>query len=142
VPKLKIPAPGLPKLWVLPMKTRKDPRHKTRVEAVKLLFEKSFGTQKEAAKGSLTQKVLAKKRAIDAKIKKYAPAWPIEQIAPVDLAVLRLAIYELLYKEPKEPYKVIIDEAVEIAKEYGSGASGSFVNGVLGTIMKSNGRLQ
>ena len=70
-------------------------------------------------------------------IAQNAPAWPIEQINPVDLATLRLAIYELLYKKKKEPYKVIIDEAVEIAKDYGTETSGSFINGVLGAIVKS-----
>ena len=56
---------------------------------------------------------------------------------PTELAALRLAIWELIFKKQKEPYKVIIDEAVEIAKEYGSETSGSFVNGVLGSIVKA-----
>ncbi|MBI3342438.1 hypothetical protein HY024_04930 [Candidatus Curtissbacteria bacterium] len=74
---------------------------------------------------------------MDGLIAKNAPAWPLGQIAPIDLAILRLAVYELVYKTDKEPYKVIVDEAVEIAKEYGNEKSGSFVNGVLGSIIKS-----
>lgn len=70
-------------------------------------------------------------------ITKSAPAWPIEQISPIDLAILRLSIYELVFSEKKEPYKVVVDEAVEIAKEYGNESSGAFVNGVLGSIIKS-----
>ena len=58
--------------------------------------------------------------------------WPIEKINRIDLAILHLSIYELLNE--KTPPKVVIDEAVELAKEFGSEASGSFVNGVLGTV--------
>lgn len=81
---------------------------------------------------------MANLKGIDREITKNATAWPLSQIAPMDLAILRLAIYELLYKDKKEPYKVIIDEAVEIAKEYGNQSSASFVNGVLGTVVKSH----
>lgn len=70
-------------------------------------------------------------------ISKNAPVWPIAQIAPIDLATLRLSIWELLYKKNKEPYKVVVDEAIEIAKEYGSESSPKFINGVLGSIIKS-----
>ena len=70
--------------------------------------------------------------AIDQKIEKAAPSWPIDKINRIDLAVLRFAIFEFM--EKKVPQKVVIDEAVEIAKEYGSENSSSFVNGVLGTI--------
>lgn len=118
------------------MKRKSDPRHQARTTAVKRLFAQSFGSGKPP-KDSPAWQVLAKQKAIDAVIAKNAPAWPLEQIAPVDLATLRLAIWELLYKKPKEPYKVIIDEAIEIAKEFGSETSGSFVNGVLGSIIKS-----
>ena len=73
---------------------------------------------------------------IDKIIEKAAPQWPINQISPVDLATLRLAIWELKFKKKKEPYKVIIDEAVEIAKEFGTNKSPNFINGVLGSVMK------
>lgn len=121
------------------MKKKSDPRHVARVKAVKKLFEKHFRQEAQIKTESLAAKVLAKQKEIDQKIKRNAPAWPIEQIAPVDTAILRLAIYELLYKDKKEPYKVIIDEAVEIAKEYGSQSSAAFVNGVLGAIVKLEG---
>ena len=68
-------------------------------------------------------------------IAKAAPEWPIEKLNKSDLAILRLAVYELTI-EKKEPVKVIIDEAIELAKELGSENSSSFVNGVLGTIVK------
>ena len=117
------------------MKTKSDPRHQNRVATVKELFAWHF--KRETETSTLAQKVLEHLKEIDKIIGKNAPAWPVAQIAPIDLAVLRLAIYELLFKEKKEPYKVVIDEAVEIAKEYGSQTSGSFINGVLGSIVKS-----
>lgn len=73
--------------------------------------------------------------SVDEKIQNAAPEWPIRQIAKIDLAVLRLAVAELVSK--KEPPKVVIDEAVELAKEFGNDNSPKFVNGVLGTILKS-----
>lgn len=118
------------------MKLKSDPRHKSRVVAVKNLFEVSFRPKAQVL-SPLVGEVVAKRHEINRLLKKYAPAWPIEQIAPIDLAILRLAIYELLFKTEKEPYKVVIDEAVEIAKEFGSARSASFINGVLGSIVKA-----
>lgn len=117
------------------MKKKDDPRHKAREKTIKALFARSF---ESIGPIEDTQAVLVEERKeeIDKKISQFAPAWPIEQIAPVDLAILRLAIWELLFKNKKEPYKVVIDEAVELGKEYGSESSPSFINGVLGTIMK------
>ena len=119
------------------MKAKRDPRHITRVSAFKSLFGSYFSKGKFDKQTTLPGRVLGKKVYIDRLIKKNAPAWPIGQISPADLAILRLAIYELVYKDPKEPYKVIVNEAVEIAKEYGDKNSGSFINGVLGSIIKS-----
>lgn len=115
------------------MKTAKDPRHKTRRKAIKILFAESFTPQSKP--GLLVSDILSKSAEIDKKIEKAAPAWPIEKLNKIDLAILRLAVYEI--EEHKTPPKVIIDEAVELAKEYGGENSPSFVNGVLGTIYKS-----
>lgn len=123
------------------MKRRDDPRHEARVEALKTLFEKSFRSQTSLEAGSVAEQVFKNRQKIDRLIKKTAPAWPINQIAPLDLNILRLATWELLYKDKKEPYKAIVDEAVEIAKEYGSDTSAGFVNGVLGSIIKENIRV-
>lgn len=76
---------------------------------------------------------------IDAKILEVAPDWPIEQIASVDKAVLRLSIYELLFVREIPP-KVAINEAVELAKTFGGENSSKFVNGVLGTIYRDSDR--
>ena len=117
------------------MKTAKDPRHQKRRETVKALFAESFTHQPKLPKKA--QKIMVSAVEIDKKIYKSAPAWPIEKLNKIDLAILRLAVYELESK--KTPPKVVIDEAVELAKEFGSEASSSFINGVLGTIYKGKG---
>lgn len=114
------------------MKTSKDPRHLKRQKAVKQLFAESFTHQTNL--NTLVDKVLSKKEEIDKKIKKAAPTWPVDKLNKIDLAILRLALYEL--ENEKTPPKVVIDEAIELAKEFGSDASPSFINGVLGTIYK------
>jgi len=116
------------------MKTALDPRHLKREKAIKKLFSHSFSQTK--SKNQLVKKIVGKKKQIDKIIAKSAPEWPIEQINRIDLAILRLAVYELVVKS-EEPPKVIIDEAVELAKKYGGEKSPSFVNGVLGTVYRS-----
>jgi len=76
-------------------------------------------------------------KELDAIIVKAAPEWPLEQIAIVDRNALRIGLYELIYADPEEvPPKVAINEAIEIAKNYGGPNSGKFINGVLGTVYK------
>lgn len=72
---------------------------------------------------------------IDGLIQKYAPQWPIEQLTAVDRNVLRLGVHELVFSE-NIPSKVAINEAIELAKTFGSESSGKFINGVLGAIYK------
>lgn len=105
------------------MKTARDPRHLKRREAVKILFAESFTKQERLP--TLVKKILSKKTKIDKKIYKAAPTWPVDKLNKIDLAILRLAIYEL--ENEKTPPKVVIDEAVELAKEFGSESSPSFV---------------
>ena len=81
----------------------------------------------------LVDGVLAHLDEIDAAIQRAAPEWPISQMARIDKNVLRLAIFEILYNN-SVPAKVAINEAVELAKYFGSDTSSRFVNGVLGTI--------
>jgi len=76
---------------------------------------------------------------IDDIISKAAPEWPVEQIAYIDKAILRISIYELMFKKDVPP-KVVINEAVELAKAYGSESSSKFVNGVLGTLFRDDPR--
>ena len=85
----------------------------------------------------LVSGVMENQEAIDKIIEPAAPEWPIEQIALVDLEVLRLGIYELLFTKGVPP-KVAINEAVELAKAFGGENSSKFVNGVLGTVYRSS----
>lgn len=115
------------------MKTANDPRHQKRITRMQQLFSYSFHTP------SITQEIkpiIQSLDKVDAHIQKAAPEWPLSKIAKIDLAILRLAVWELVY-ETKTPPKVIIDEAVELGKSFGNEHSGKFINGVLGTIVKS-----
>jgi N utilization substance protein B len=97
------------------------------------LFAYSFDTRQITPD---IQDVVVALPVIDEKIRVAAPEWPIDKIAKIDLAVLRLAVFELT-TDKKEPPKVVIDEAIELSKEFGNEHSSKFINGVLGTILKS-----
>jgi len=112
------------------MKTAHDPRHLKRRETVKFLFAEDYTHQPNL--NETAKKVISNLPEIDEQIQKAATAWPVDKLNRIDLAILRLAIYEM--ENEKTPPKVVIDEAVELAKEFGAEASPSFVNGVLGTI--------
>lgn len=74
---------------------------------------------------------------IDTIIKKAAPEWPLEKIAIIDRNILRIGLYELLFANPDEvPPKVAINEAIELAKNYGGPNAARFINGVMGTIYR------
>lgn len=83
---------------------------------------------------SLLQGVVEHRSVLDAAIEEHAPGWPLSQVAPIDASILRLAVYEILYGD--SPQKVAINEAVELAKRYGTDSSPRFVNGVLGAIVR------
>jgi N utilization substance protein B len=76
-----------------------------------------------------------KQSMIDIYIEKYAKEWTVDRMSKVDLAILRLAMFEILYREDI-PYSVSINEAVELAKKYSSEKSSSFINGILGNFIK------
>jgi len=126
-------------------------RRKARALALQALYEvDSAGHEVEGvvnhllAKGGLSEEntdftrglvsgVIQNKEKIDLNIQSLAPAWPLEQIPVVDRNILRLAIFEILL-DNKVPVKVAINEAVELAKTFGSDNSSRFVNGVLGSV--------
>ncbi|RIK43522.1 MAG: transcription antitermination factor NusB [Chloroflexi bacterium] len=83
----------------------------------------------------LVSGVVKHKTALDALIQKYAPEWPVEQLAVVDRNILRLALFELGCRDADTPPKVVINEAVELGKTFGSDSSPRFVNGVLGSAL-------
>jgi len=136
------------------MKRAYDPRHLARILALQRLFSSYFNSghqdvaeipvedlvtlnemdeyNKELFNG-IVDGVNDKKEEIDNLITKYAPQWPISQMKLVDLQILRIAILEGFVGKITPP-KVAIDEAIEIAKDFGGDTSGKFVNGVLGAI--------
>ncbi len=87
--------------------------------------------------GTLVKGVLESQADIDEKIQPIAPDWPIDQIARIDRNILRIGIYELLHQADTVPPKVVINEAVELAKAFGSDNSSKFINGVLGTAFRT-----
>lgn len=87
--------------------------------------------------GTLVNGVLADQADLDAKIQPIAPDWPIDQIARIDRNILRIGLYELLHQADVIPPKVAINEAVELAKAFGSDNSSKFINGVLGTAYRT-----
>jgi len=136
-------------------------RHLGRIVALQTLYEYEFRVQSADASvnvddilarnldryeatiddkgfvGTLVKGVLAEQANLDAEIQPIAPDWPIDQIARIDCNILRIGLYELLYQAKVIPPKVAINEAVELAKAFGSDNSSKFVNGVLGTAYRT-----
>ncbi len=100
-----------------------------RLRAGETLAQEALRFSEELVKG-----VLQHKSELDALIKKFAPAFPIEQMSIIDRNILRLAIFEILFND-KTPLKVAINEAIELAKEFGGDTSPRLINGVLGSII-------
>lgn len=86
---------------------------------------------------TLVNGVLEYQAEMDEKLQEMAPGWPIDQIARIDRNVLRMGLYELLHQADTVPPKVVINEAVELAKAFGSENSSKFINGVLGTAYRT-----
>lgn len=136
-------------------------RHLSRSIVLQSLFEWDFRGQKEGevkdivsrnakefAPGmgdtsfveGLMANILAKQDDLDRIIEKAAPDWPLDKISVVDRNVLRMGLFELLFSDREEvPAKVAINEAIELAKTFGSENSGKFINGVLGSVYKELG---
>lgn len=117
------------------MKTSQDPRHQKRIHAMQDLFAWEFNSQ-EVNEGTVKQ-VIENLSQIDEEIGKAAPTWPLDKINKIDLSILRLAVFELII-EKGAPYKVVVDEAVELAKEFGTESSPGFINGALGNIISAH----
>lgn len=118
------------------MKTPHDPRHLLRKRIVQELFEWGVRKEFQSRYHARTQDIINSVNTIDPYIEKEASRWPKDKINNVDLAILRLALYELVI-DKSQPPKVIVDEAVELAKEFGGESSPDFVNGVLGSCLAS-----
>ena len=130
----------------------KDLRRRARMAALQSLFASEVKAQDaqsslawlanedmlEAATvdfaASLIRGVTDSRTELDKVIQRYAPAWPVPMLSVVDRNILRIALFELLHT-PNVPPKTAVDEAVELAKVFGSDSSARFVNGVLGSVM-------
>jgi len=100
------------------------------------LGEASLPAKEEEFARRLVEGVMAHRAELDRLIERVAPEWPLEQMAAVDRNVLRIGIYEVFFDEAI-PTKVAINEAVELAKLFGSDSSSRLVNGVLGTLVRN-----
>jgi transcription antitermination protein NusB len=127
-------------------------RHRTRIIALQTLYELDFAAntgasilernlkEKELPKdaivfaSSLVAGVGENKKLLDDTISQFATAFPVAQLAPMDRNILRLALFEILI-DKSVPAKVAINEAVELAKEFGADTSPKFINGVLGSVV-------
>ncbi|MCH7998151.1 MAG: transcription antitermination factor NusB [Chloroflexi bacterium] len=132
-------------------------RRKARIAALKTLFEvdsvdhspdhilerqlEEHSLPDDAAEfaSHLVRGVMENYERLDEVIRKNAPAWPLEQVAAVDRNILRLAIYEIVI-DNRVPMRAAINEAIELAKEFGGEASPKFVNGVLGSVAATGTR--
>lgn len=117
-----------------------DFRPKTDVEEIKQRNIENYHekTDDEYIKTTLGG-VIKNKSDIDQEVVKAAPEWPLEQIASIDKAILRIAVFELLHSQDVPP-KVAINEAVELGKTFGGSNSSKFINGVLGTVYRNSSR--
>lgn len=97
-------------------------------------YEKALGDTEFVY--ALTKGVSEKVKELDEELTPMAPEWPISSIAAIDRNILRMGLYELKYCEESVPPKVAINEAVELAKAFGSDNSSRFINGVLGTAFR------
>jgi N utilization substance protein B len=81
------------------------------------------------------------KTELDLELARYAPEWPVDQVAIIDRNILRIALWEMLFTEDT-PVKVIINEAIELGKMYGSDSTPRFVNGVLGSLVDNQNSIR
>src|SRR5690606_17584151 len=113
-----------------------DPRHLKRIHVMQALFAEGFTTDQvttELPGYETAQKIVEEAEEIDQLLQAAAPERPIKDINKVDLAILRLIVFESRHK--KTPKKVLLNEAIELAKEYGTESSPAFVNAVLGQVL-------
>ncbi len=115
-----------------------DPRHEHRIKVIQNLYAYSFkniSNNLPYPEDKETQEIVKQIKKLDKVIKNYASKFPLEKITKTDLAILRWAVYELSKK--KIPHKVVINEAVELAKDLSAERSFAFVNAVLGKALQN-----
>jgi len=108
-------------------------RHEAEAVVSRLLAEEELPEGNNTFVREIVSQVIQNKENLDRNIQRFAPAWPIGQIPVIDRNILRLAIFEVLF-DNKVSVKIAINEAVELAKKFGSDSSPKFINGVLGSV--------
>jgi N utilization substance protein B len=124
---------ALQALYELDCTRHKEEETSARLRAGETLAQEALDFSEELVKG-----VLQHKSELDDLIKKFAPAFPLEQMSIIDKSILRLATFEILFGD-RTPLKVAINEAIELAKDFGSDSSPRLVNGILGSITTKRG---
>lgn len=115
-----------------------DFRPRADIEIIKERNIKNYNEEIDSAYiNKAIEGITEHRKKIDQQIVKAAPEWPLEQIAGIDKTILRIAIYELLFRDDIPP-KVAINEAVELGKTFGGENSSKFINGVLGTVYRKS----
>lgn len=112
-------------------------RHRPGEVLRRLAGEQELSAETDAHARELVGGVLRHRQELDRIIEEKAPAWPFLQMSAIDRNILRLGLYECLYQRATVPAKAAINEAVELAKTFGSDSSARFVNGVLGRVIES-----
>jgi transcription antitermination protein NusB len=112
-------------------------RHRTDEVLARLAYDESIDEVMLEFITSLAEGVQTHRRQIDSIIEEHAPAFPVDQMAPIDRTILRIGLYELVFAR-ETPYKVSINEAVELAKGFGGEATPRLVNGVLASVVNKN----
>ena len=148
--------PATPESRAMTVSRPPSPRRHARIVALQVLYETdlawhdsagvlerradedSLPVDAAAFAQDLVNGVFENREEIDKMVARFAPSWPIEQMAVVDRNILRVAIFEIMLGGETPP-KVAINEAVELAKVFGSDSSPKFVNGVLGSVMETAG---
>jgi len=118
------------------VKTKLDPRHLRRTKNMQALF--AWDCTLSHIDSPNSAEIISHVPQLDELIVQKAPKWPISKINKIDLAILRCSIWEIKFSSQSTPVKVVVDEAVELAKEFGTDTSSSFVNGVLGSIINQD----
>lgn len=115
-----------------------DIRHQDRIKIAQELYFLLFNNTRKQKISAKAKLIKSKEDKTNKLIHEFAPKFPIDKIAKIDLAILQLSIYDLII-DPNEPSKVIINEAVDLAREMGGDRSYAFVNAVLGKIYEKYG---
>ena len=123
------------------MSTSKEEARKKRIHLLESLYQMEF-QDKPQETSPLIQEIQKRKEEIDILLKRYSQNWKLDRMALMDLSILRLAVYEIMFSQTQDSPKIFINEAIELSKIYGSSDSPKFINGILDSLAKKEGKLK